>query len=319
LAGAADHDGDVLADVVQAPHRRRSARLALLVVALVVGLVGLHYRDQLYRYATHLKGSPTETQAWQPFPADDPVQLHLAVVGDVGDSGSRLRATAKAIDELAAVQPIDGLVLAGDNVYPSGDPARLPATVFEPFAQLLRDADLYAVLGNHDVMDGNAEGQAAALGMPGLWWARHLGDVLLVGLDSSRAGDADQQAWLERTLAGATERWRVVVLHHPPYSAGYQGSSLEAREAFVPLFERYGVQLVISGHDHDYQRSVPINGVTYVVTGGAAGTRRTGEEDFTAVSFSWHHFVELAVFRDRLVIRAVNQDRRVGDEATILP
>jgi hypothetical protein len=59
--------------------------------------------------------------------------------------------------------------------------------------------------------------------------------------------------------------------------------------------------------------------VTYVVTGGAAGTRRTGEEDFTAVSFSWHHFVELAVFDDRLVVRAVNQDLRVADEATILP
>jgi 3',5'-cyclic AMP phosphodiesterase CpdA len=155
--------------------------------------------------------------------------------------------------------------------------------------------------------------------MPGLWWARHLGDVLLVGLDSSRAGDPGQQAWLERTLADATERWRIVVLHHPPYSAGYQGSNREAREAFVPVFERHGVQLVVSGHDHDYQRSVPINGVTYVVTGGAAGTRRTGEEDFTAVSFSWHHFVELAVFDDRLVVRAVKQDLRVADEATILP
>ena len=86
-----------------------------------------------------------------------------------------------------------------------------------------------------------------------------------------------------------------------------------------PLFERYGVQLVVSGHDHDYQRSVPINGVVYLVTGGAAGTRRTGEEDFTAVSFSWHHFVELAVSRDRLVVRAVNQDLRVADEAVIAP
>ena len=319
VARQADHDGRMFAQVVRPPPRRRAARLASLVLALAAGVVGLRYRDQIYRYATHLKGSPTETQAWRPLRGDDPVRLHLAVVGDVGDRGSRLRATARAIDELAAVQPIDGLVLAGDNVYPSGDPSRLPATVFGPFRRLLRDAELYAVLGNHDVMDGNAEAQAAALGMPGLWWARHLDDVLLVGLDSSQAGDPDQRAWLERTLAGATERWRIVVLHHPPYSAGYQGSSREAREAFVPTFERHGVQLVVSGHDHDYQRSVPINGVTYVVTGGAAGTRRTGEEDFTAVSFSWHHFVELAVLEDRLVIRAVNQDRRVADEAIIRP
>ena len=290
-----------------------------LVLALVVGAIGIFYRDQIVRYATHRKGSPTETAAWRPFPPDDPLEPHLAVVGDVGDSGSRLSATADAVDELDAIEPVDGLVLAGDNVYREGDPAGLPDTVFEPFAGVLDHAELYAVLGNHDVMDGHADAQVAALGMPGRWWARHLGDVLLVGLDSNRVDDPDQRAWLERTLAAATEQWRIVVVHHPPYSAGYQGSSEDVRAAFVPLFERYGVQLVISGHDHDYQRSVPIDGVTYVVTGGAAGTRRTGEDDFTAVSFSWHHFVELGVFPDRIVVRAVNQDMRVADEATIAP
>ena len=167
--------------------------------------------------------------------------------------------------------------------------------------------------------DGPADDQVAELGMPGRWWARSEGDVLLIGLDSNLADDPDQRAWLERTLASATETWRIVMVHHPPYSAGYQGSNEDVRRAFVPLFERYGVQLVLSGHDHDYQRSVPINGVTYVVTGAAAGTRRTGEDAFTAVSFSWHHFVELGVYADRIVVRAVNQDDRVADEATIRP
>jgi 3',5'-cyclic AMP phosphodiesterase CpdA len=289
------------------------------VALLVVALVGLVYRDQIVRYATHLKGSPTETEAWAPFPAGDPPELHLALAGDVGDSGSRLRATAAAIAGLDADQPLDGLVLLGDNAYPAGDPARLADTVFTPFADVLDHAPLFAVLGNHDVKRGHARAQVAALGMPGRWWSHDFGDVLLIGLDSTLVDDPDQRAWLDDTLAGATERWRIVVLHHPPYSAGYQGSSLDVRRAFAPLFERYGVQLVVSGHDHDYQRSEPIGGVTYVVSGGAAGTRRTGEEDFTAVSFSWHHFVELAVFRDRLVVRAVNQDQRVADEAVIGP
>jgi 3',5'-cyclic AMP phosphodiesterase CpdA len=285
----------------------------------VVGAVGLTYRDQIVRYATHLKGSPTHTVAWQPFPADDRPELHLAVAGDVGDSGSRLRATAAAVAAIDDVQPLDGLVLLGDNVYPSGDPARLRATVFTPFAEVLDHVPLIAVLGNHDVKRNHAAGQVAALDMPGRWWAHGFGDVLLIGLDSNLAGDPTQRAWLADTLAAATERWRIVVLHHPPYSAGYQGSDLAVRQAFVALFERYGVQLVLSGHDHDYQRSQPIGGVTYVVTGGAAGTRRTGEDAFTAVSFSWHHFVELAVFDDRLVVRAVNQDRRVADEAALPP
>jgi 3',5'-cyclic AMP phosphodiesterase CpdA len=302
---------------VNGSRRRRIVVAAM--AALGAGLVaaGLVYRDQIYRYATHRKGSPTHTVAWEPLPTNDQM-LHLAVLGDVGDSGSRLQTTATAVDRIDAVQPLDGLVLLGDNVYPKGDPAGLRATVFGPFARVLRHAPLHAILGNHDVMRGHGDDQAAALGMPGRWWARHLDDVLLIGLDSTMADDADQAAWLTDTLAGANETWRIVLLHHPPYSAGYQGSSMDARRAFAPLFERFGVQLVLSGHDHDYQRSRPINGVTYVVTGGAAGTRRTGTADFTATSFSWHHFVEIGVYPDRIVVRAVNQDRRIADEATVL-
>lgn len=256
----------------------------VIVVALVIGVVGLVYRDQIVRHAAHLKGGPTETVTWVPIPADDPCELHLALAGDVGDGGSRLRSTASAIAGIDDVQGLDGLVLLGDNVYPSGNPARLGETIFDPFADVLDHVELYTVLGNHDVKRGHAVPQVAALGMPGRWWAHHLGDTLLIGLDSNLVEDPEQLLWLTDTLASATERWRIVVLHHPPYSAGYQGSDLAVRRAFVPVFERYGVQLVVSGHDHDYQRSNPINGVTYVVTGGAAGTRRTGEEGFTAVS-----------------------------------
>ena len=79
----------------------------------------------------------------------------------------------------------------------------------------------------------------------------------------------------------------------------------------------HGVQLVLSGHDHDYQRSRPRNGVTYVVSGGAAGSRRTGADAFTAVSFGWHHVVEVGAYPDRLVVRAVSPDLRVADEAAI--
>jgi 3',5'-cyclic AMP phosphodiesterase CpdA len=296
--------------------RRRVVLLALGVLAAVLGALLIVYFDQAYRYATHLKGSPTHTTAWEPLPADGE-ELHLALAGDVGDSGSRLEATADAVARADRAQPFDGLVLLGDNVYPEGDPDRVPETVFGPFAPVLDHADLHAILGNHDIRDGHGDAQAAALGMPGRWWARHLGDVLLVGLDSNHPDDPEQLAWLERTLATATEPWRIVLLHHPPYSAGYQGSDLDARAAFTPLFARYGVALVVSGHDHDYQRSVPLQGVTYVVSGAAAGTRRTGERDFTAVSFSWHHFVELGVYPDRLVLRAINQDLRVADEAVI--
>jgi 3',5'-cyclic AMP phosphodiesterase CpdA len=207
------------------------------------------------------------------------------------------------------------LVLLGDNAYPNGDPARLRTTVFDPFHEVLdAGSELLAVLGNHDVRDGNAERQVEALGVPGRWYARHIGPVLVVALDSTDPGDPEQKRWLERTLASASEPWRIVALHHPPYSAGRHGSSRDVRAAFEDLFRRHGVQLVLAGHDHDYQRSVPIDGITYVVSGGAATLRPTGREDFTAVSWSDYHFLDVAIWADRLQLRAVGQDGLVRDQ-----
>jgi 3',5'-cyclic AMP phosphodiesterase CpdA len=299
--------------------RRRWLRVLVMVFALLfIGaiIVAIPYRRQIVSYMTHWKGSPTHTD---PYVAYAPAPLvHLAAAGDIGDSGRRINATGAAMAQIARNDAYDALLLLGDNVYPSGDPAGLPKTVYEPFAGVLQQGtDLLAIVGNHDVKNGNAEPQMKALGMPGLWWSRTIGNVLLVGLNSNDPDNPAQLAFLEKTLAASRARWKVVALHHPPYSAGYQGSDKHVRAVFTPIFAKYGVQLVLSGHDHDYQRSKPIEGVTYIVSGAAAGTRRTGEASFTAESFSWHHFLDIAVFTDRLVVRAVNQDERVADEATL--
>lgn len=287
----------------------------VVVAALVT--VGVYYRRQLWRRLTRLRGGPSTTTPWAPLPGGSPA-LHLAVVGDVGHPGRRLDAVGAAVARIDDAEPLDALVVLGDNVYPSGDPARLDDTVFRPFAAVLDHAPLYAILGNHDVMRNHAAAQVRLLGMPGRWWAHHLpGDVLLVGLDSTQLDDPDQHAWLERTLASATERWRLVAVHHPAYSAGYQGASLAVRRRWSPLFARHGVQLVLSGHDHDYQRSVPVDGVTYVVSGGASRPRRTAREATTAVALGWLHAAEVAVFPDQLVVRAVGRDLGVGDEVAI--
>ena len=296
--------------------RARWVVIGVVVVALL-GLYWIRLGPQTVSMLTHRKGGPTTTWEVPPFAPDPLPQLRIAAVGDVGEGEEEEWQTAWAMHELTGESTYDVLLQLGDNVYPNGDPTRLDATIFRPFTIVLADGtSLAAIVGNHD--EQYADQQMQILGMDGRWWAQHLpGDVLLIGLDGNTPDDPTQLAFLEETLATATERWRIVAVHEPPFSAGYQGSDLAVRAAFVPLFERYGVQLVLSGHEHDYQRSTPINGVTYIISGAGGRTRGTGEDTFTAVSWSVLHFTDVNVYRDHLLVRAVDQDARGFDEVVI--
>jgi hypothetical protein len=299
---------------------RRVGVGVLAVIVLVGGAVAVVERDLVVAWWTHRVGGPPQTWEVVPLPEDARPWLRVALVGDVGDGGVREHETARAVEAQSEVDPYDILMLLGDNVYPAGDPARLRATVFEPFGPLLdTGTELFAILGNHDVMSDTGDVQLAELGMPGRWYAVERGELLGIALDSTRPDDPDQLAWLEETLAASDATWKLVALHHPPYSSGFHGSNQDVRDAFVPLFERYGVQVVFSGHEHDYQRTDPIDGVTYIVSGAASEARRTGIEDFTAVAWSTHHFVDLNVFDDHLLIRAIDQDGEQFDEVVVWP
>jgi 3',5'-cyclic AMP phosphodiesterase CpdA len=304
------------------PHIRRKRRRTVWWVVggslvLLLGAFAYLYGPQTVSMLTHRKGAPTQTEPVVPFPADAPPTLRIAAVGDVGEGEEEEWQTAYAMHLLESGNPpYDVLLLLGDNVYPSGDPSRLDATVFHPFGILLEDGTkLMAILGNHDASQGTE--QIHDLGMPGRWWATTIDDVLLIGLDSNSLADPEQLAFLRDTLSTATEPWRIVAIHESPYSAGYQGSNITVRDTYAPLFARYGVQLVLSGHDHDYQRSTPIDGVTYVISGAGGRTRGTGEDWFTAASWSVLSYVDLNVFPDHLLLRAIDQDGRMFDQARI--
>lgn len=298
--------------------KRVLGSVGLLVLAALLG-VSIVYYDQISSYLTHTVASPRQTYELVPFPPDELPELRIAVAGDVGDGGNLSWRTASSMSVVGRHDSYDVLLLLGDNLYPKGDVALLDELVLNPFhAMLDGGSDLYAVLGNHDGMaDDRGIRQMELFGMPGRWWSARVGDVLLVGLDTNQTDNPDQLAWLERTLAASNASWKIVAIHQSPYSAGYQGSSKVVREQYVPIFEKQGVDLVLSGHDHDYQRSLEMNGVTYIVTGAGAGVRRTGAERYTAYSASTPHFVDLNVFADRLVLRAVDHDLRMFDEVEI--
>ncbi len=142
-------------------------------------------------------------------------------------------------------------------------------------------------------------------------------------LDSSTpqitgAAGPEQIAWLEGALSASTAPWKVAAFHHPPYSSGGRGSSVEVREVLEPLFVQYGVDLVLTGHDHHYERTVPLDGVTYVVSGAGSKLRAAGASDFTAVSENTLQFMIAEATTDSLVLRAVGADGAIIDEFTLV-
>lgn len=165
--------------------------------------------------------------------------------------------------------PSQLLVTMGDNDYTRG---RAFASSWRASFGWLRSAgvDVAGALGNHDIRYRRGRYQFGLLRMPGPYYVRRVEDVEVIVLDSTAITSA-QTAWLRRTLAQRSGFRRIAVFHHPAYTCGTYRGHPAVQRSWVPLLERYGVRLVLSGHDHNYQR-FERNGVTYVVHGGGAAT-----------------------------------------------
>jgi hypothetical protein len=240
-----------------------------------------------------------------------------------GDSGGERRGLL--VPELARSR-FDLILHVGDIAYWEGSLGDFEVEFFDTYASLLAHAAIFPASGNHEygTPDAAAYRQVFALpengGPDGIerWFSYDWSNVHFVALDTERVGPA-QADWLEADLARNALPWTIVYFHRPPYSSGVHGGSGAVRATFVPSFERHGVQLVLSGHDHDYERTRPVGGVTYVVTGGGGySIRRVGRGDVTAYSASAFHFLRVEVQQDELYLEAVDPSGAVID-ATLIP
>lgn len=215
--------------------------------------------------------------------------------------------------------PYDGLLLLGDLIYETGDADLTRSSVLTPFADVLEDAELIPVLGNHDYKSGEQQQINSELGRDSTWYVQTVGSLRIIVLDSNQVENEQQTTWLRDVLAEPQpdQTWTIAAMHHPAYSAGDHGSDMKVRKTWEPLFDGADVPLVLAGHDHDYQRSSPQMGVTYVVSGAGAKLRPTGRESFTAVSTSTLHYVDLSVYDDRLEARAIDQGGELIDSFTL--
>ena len=290
----------------------------MAVLAVVAALLTTFPPALLWGLIADERPSSVEGDPVPPLPGRP--EVRLAVAGDTGTGDAAQRATVRRMVEQARREPYDALILLGDLVYEDGEAELVRARVTEAFDPVLdRGATLVPALGNHDYQSGEQREILAMLGRQRSWYAEWVGSVRVLVLDSNQVGAEAQTRWLRHALAAATppDTWTVVALHHPPYSAGHHGSHRAVRNRWTGLFEEAGVPLVMAGHDHDYQRSTPQDGVTYVVSGAGAKLRATGREEFTAVSASTLHYLDLLVYADRIVGRAIDHSGRLVDSFTI--
>jgi 3',5'-cyclic AMP phosphodiesterase CpdA len=244
--------------------------------------------------------------------------FRFAAVGDVGDGGPGARRVAAAIARLHAERPLALLLLLGDLIYPRGDPAEYRSKFEIPYGPVIATGiERKAVLGNHD-LETDPDRVARLFCMPGRFYDFVRGPVHFFALDTSTGSvSTAQRRWLEDALRRSTSRWRVAFTHVPLYSSGQHGSNPSLQRALVPLFERYGVRLVLAGHDHDYERTLPLRGTTYVVSGGGCCPRPGGTGPFTARAASLLHFLVVEVASDRMTLEAVDADGRAFDRTEI--
>jgi len=248
--------------------------------------------------------------------------LHVLAVADTGSGNKHQRAVGQQMALVNRRQPVDLVVLAGDNVYPDGDPAKLDQAFVKPYQELLASkVPFVAVLGNHDIRTRNGEGQLAypAFGMGGRWYSLRRGPVEFFLLDTNvNAAWQHQLPWLKAALARSTAPWKVVVGHHPLYTAGFYGDDPAGIARLTPLFKRYGVQLYINGHDHNYERTKRLHGTTYLtVGGGGANLRAVLPNENTAYATSQYSFAELNFGAKKLRIEGWNAEGQRIDQAML--
>ena len=266
----------------------------------------------------------------RPNPVGNPVSITLpvkqgsirfAVIGDTGSGSEKQQQVADMMVRYRAAFPFDFVLMMGDNLYGSETPKDFEKKFSNVYKPLL-DAKInfYATLGNHDLP---LQIYYEKFNMNGKEYYRFKkGNVAFYSLNSNYM-DKKQVQWLENELAKDTSDWKVCFFHHPPYSSARKhGSDGQLREIVEPIFLQYGVNLVLSGHEHVYEHIKPQKGIYYFVS-GAGGQLRTGDvkQSSELIEKSYDrdmHFMLFEVDGDRLYFQTISRTGETVDSGLLM-
>jgi hypothetical protein len=264
------------------------------------------------------------------------VPFSFAVVGDFGGGSPGETNVANAI----GASGTQFIQTAGDNVYPdAADPDFLnfysdfDSRFYRQYGPVIREQAIWITNGNKEYYGEGAVFRNFWMPNNKRWYTYRWGDARILVLDSEQpyTSDSPQYQFARATLARSRPgEHRIVIIHRPPYSSATANSSSESvRENLIPLFQRYGVTLVLSGNTHNYERTHPLidgdlhdRGITYIVTGGGGN----GISLFSQPQPEWsafrndtdYEFTRVTVSPGSLLVEAIRGDTgAVFDTCTI--
>ncbi len=267
-------------------------------------------------------------------PKDSAQSFRVTVLSDYGSNSTN---TLAIVHQAASMNP-DLLITAGDNLQQAAAPVGLfDSHWLTPLSALISRAPFMPSIGNHDIRTEQGRRYLEALslptnGPPGLEersYAFNYGNAHFVMIDGN-AFDTEFETtytnrlemrakivtWLTNDLHNATQTWKFVSYHQPPYtSQGPHPDTDGMKTELSPIFERYGVNIAFQGHNHFYERINPINGVFYftVGSGGFSVHTLTNQREFSAKVIQKYDFLALDLDGPHLVLRSMDQFGNVLD------
>ncbi len=210
--------------------------------------------------------------------------VRIWAIGDSGTANANAAAVRDAYLAYAVGNPADVWLMLGDNAYNSGTDNEYQNAVFNMYPTILRTTMLWSTLGNHDgftadsatesgpyydifTLPRNAESGGIASGTEAYYSFDYanIHFICLESYETNRSVGGPMLTWLQNDLASTLQPWIIAFWHHPPYSKGSHNSDIEGRlidmrQNALPILEAAGVDLVLSGHSHSYERSFLLNG-----------------------------------------------------------
>jgi len=294
-----------------------------------------------YNYEIRLNGQIAPTSGVRTFRTNGAGAFRFLVLGDSGDDGAPQLQLAKSF-----VQESGSLFLhVGDIAYFEASFQQMADYFFAIYPELLSRIALFTAPGNHDypndaftyrtLFSPSTDGVPAS--GQGRYYSFDWGNAHFVAVDTNASltaidqGDRSMLDWLDKDLQGTRQIWRIVYFHHTPFpsSDSKRGDPVCAMvlKYIVPVLDKHAVHLVLSGHEHIYQRtkfrrggqffgSGP--GTLYVTTGGGGSQfYDPGRADFIAASASGSHFVRIDVGANTLTGQAVRPFGEILDQWSI--